>query len=174
MGVFATAVAETAETGDLAAALDGLTSQEAAAAGAVAGAVVGVIIAFVLVWFILQVIADWKIFTKAGVAGWKSIIPIYHYYVEYELCWTGMYGVIYAVATCAASAMSNSGNQGGFAMVLCAVLGIVALVLHIKESLNLAKAFGKGTGFGICLILFGPITRIILGFGSAKYIGKQA
>ena len=42
--------------------------------------------------------------------------------------------------------------------------------MHIKESLNLAKAFGKGTGFGVCLILFGPIARIVLGFGSARYI----
>ena len=174
MGLFATAVAETAETGDLAAALDGMTTTQAAAAGAVLGAMAMTVVIFVLAWFILQVIADWKIFTKAGVAGWKSIIPFYNYYVEYGLCWNGMYGLVYAVAYGAASAISYSGQQGGLAVTLMLVLSLLSLVLHIKESLNLAKAFGKGTGFGVCLILFGPIARIVLGFGSARYIGNQA
>lgn len=29
------------------------------------------------VWWLLHVVAAWRIFTKAGEAGWKSIIPIY-------------------------------------------------------------------------------------------------
>ena len=28
------------------------------------------------VWWLLHVVAAWRIFTKAGEAGWKSIIPI--------------------------------------------------------------------------------------------------
>ena len=31
---------------------------------------------FAFIFYILQVIAYWKIFTKAGEEGWKSIIPI--------------------------------------------------------------------------------------------------
>ena len=42
------------------------------------------------------------------------------------------------------------------------------------QSLRLAKSFGKGTGFGICLILFGPIARMVLGFGSATYVGNRS
>ena len=33
---------------------------------------------FAFIFYILQVIAYWKIFTKAGEEGWKSIIPIYN------------------------------------------------------------------------------------------------
>ena len=29
-----------------------------------------------LIWYIILAIANWRIFTKAGEAGWKSIIPI--------------------------------------------------------------------------------------------------
>ena len=32
---------------------------------------------FAFIFYIPQVIAYWKIFTKAGEEGWKSIIPIY-------------------------------------------------------------------------------------------------
>lgn len=40
---------------------------------------------FAFIFYILQVIAYWKIFTKAGEEGWKSIIPIYNGYVQYRL-----------------------------------------------------------------------------------------
>lgn len=45
---------------------------------------------FAFIFYILQVIAYWKIFTKAGEEGWKSIIPIYNGYVQYRL--TCVYG----------------------------------------------------------------------------------
>ena len=53
------------------------------------------------------------------------------------------------------------------------MLVVVMRVPHIIQSLKLAKAFGKGTGFGVCLILFGPIARLVLGFGSARYVGNS-
>ena len=37
----------------------------------------GMYLIFAFVWWILQIIANWNIFTKAGEAGWKSLIPIY-------------------------------------------------------------------------------------------------
>ena len=60
-----------------------------------------------------------------------------------------------------------------FVAIVFLVLCVVGLIIHIKQSLKLARSFGKGTGFGICLILFGPIARLVLGFGSARYIGKR-
>ena len=40
-------------------------------------------------------------------------------------------------------------------------------------SVKLAKSFGKGTGFGIGLILLAPIFYLILAFGSARYVGPH-
>ena len=45
-------------------------------------------------------------------------------------------------------------------------------LLHFMESKKQAKAFGKGTGFGVFLFLLGPIARLVLGFGSAQYQGN--
>lgn len=36
---------------------------------------------------ILTLIAYWRIFTKAGVAGWKAIIPYYSGYVMFKIAW---------------------------------------------------------------------------------------
>ena len=37
----------------------------------------GMYLMIAFAWWLLQIIANWRIFTKAGEAGWKSIIPIY-------------------------------------------------------------------------------------------------
>ena len=61
---------------------------------------IGIIIVFALIWWVLEIIGNWKLFQKAGKPGWHSIIPI--------------------------------------------------------------------------LIIFDRLARIVLGFGSARYVGKAA
>lgn len=131
----------------------------------------GVTVAMAIVWAIFHIIADWKIFTKAGEAGWKSIIPFYNYYVEYNLCWTGGLGVVFGVAYCVLNYMNRTAGMPNWQVLLMLALAILACVLHFIESRRLAKAFGKGAGFGVFLFLLGPIARLVLGFGSAQYVG---
>ena len=58
--------------------------------------------------------------------------------------------------------------------ILLFLIPIVGLVIAIIVALDLAKSFGKGTGFGIGLVFLGPIFACILGFGSATYHGPVA
>ena len=30
----------------------------------------------VIAWYVLTLVARWRVFTKAGLAGWKSLIPL--------------------------------------------------------------------------------------------------
>ena len=101
-----------------------------------------------LVLVVLAIAGMWKIFSKAGVPGWHSLIPILN---VYDLC---------------KIALRDS-------VVLFTVLSILVPLVLIYPSIKLAKAFGKGTGFGICLFLFNFITYPILGFGDAEYLGPQ-
>ena len=39
---------------------------------------IGTIIILAVGWYVLQAIAYWKIFEKAGEPGWKALIPIYN------------------------------------------------------------------------------------------------
>lgn len=166
MNPFATALAETTMSE---------IEQTAAQAAIVGGLValgVGAVVALAIVWFVLQAIADWKIFTKAGEAGWKSLIPIYNVYVEYEICWTGLLGLVF-VAASLVTGLIDTTNASNFVKVLVVVVWILAMILHLMQSIKLSKSFGKGVGFGLVLFFFGPIGRLILGFGSAEYIGPQ-
>lgn len=103
----------------------------------------------VLVVCVLVIVAMWKIFTKAGEAGWKSIIPIYNYIVLLQI--VGLHPALVVLA------------------LIPFVNFIGAPVLSILIAIKLAKAFRKGTGFIIGLILVAPIFYLMLGFGNAEY-----
>lgn len=136
------------------------TTTDAAGAGIFAG--------FMAVWFVLmlalfvvQIIAFWKIFVKAGVEGWKAIIPFYNYWVLCEIVgkpgWWGLTPILMAIP------------------IVNFIAWIPVLILFVIISLELGKAFGKDTVWSIfLLIIFSLIGILILGFGSDKYQGPLA
>lgn len=107
---------------------------------------------------VLIIVAQWRIFTKAGEPGWKSLIPIYNGYTLYKICWEPKFFWIQFVLLLA-SAIPVIGVFAGIAAFV-----IVILVLN-----KLSNAFGKGAGFTVGLILLSPIFQMILAFGSAEY-----
>lgn len=101
----------------------------------------------VLIVCILCIVANWKLFKKAGKPGWAAIIPLYNLYV--------MYSIIY-------------GNGWRFLLL---IIPFVNIFIGIKAYFDLAHVYGKSIAFGIGLAFFSPIFICILGFGNAKYLG---
>ena len=158
--------------------LTALTEQEKTViAGGVLGGIFATIMIAALVWYILTVIATWKMLTKAGEAGWKSLIPIYNVYMLYKISsvnfwvWAFIPLVLYVVLQ--AMVGPNNDNVSTSAAILAFVLLIYSIVGACKFSKGLANAFGKGTGFAVGLFFFPNIFQLILGFGNAKYVGDK-
>ena len=128
---------------------------DAAAAGLLA--FFGTYIVLIIAIAVLQIIAWWKIFTKAGEKGWKSIIPFYNIYVLYRI--SGMSPNLVFVYLLLFIPIVNI-----FAAV---AIGIISLY----QTLNLAKAFNKSTGFTVAMIVVPFIAELILGFGQSQYVG---
>lgn len=164
-----------------------MSSNEAAALGGIIGASIMMFFLIGLAVFVLTVIARWKIFTKAGEAGWKSIIPIYSDYIEWKISWNnimmfwvclalivvgyilGMVGGTFIVT---ADGQIASGT-GGFMGVLSWLLMVAGVVLACIQKFKLFKSFGKGVGWFIAYLFFQTIVTLVLGFGSAQYQGPQ-
>lgn len=130
------------------------TSQAVVAGGAM-GALVSILMAYafiVLVVAVITIIANWKIFTKAGEKGWKSLIPIYNTVVLFKVAGISPWWVL-----------------GYLAAIIPVIGGFVVLGITIYFMISLAKAFGKGTGFTVGLILLNTIFVMILAFGSSEY-----
>ncbi len=130
-----------------------------------------ILIGFVA-WYVLQVVADWKIFSKAGKPGILAFIPIVNVFTEYSICWSSVMGVVYLICVGVTSYVNGVQEPSSTLAAVAGVAGLVGTVLHIMQSIKLAKSFGKGVGYGIFLIVLGPLARVILGLGDSEYIGQ--
>lgn len=136
----------------------------------------GIYVGVAFVWWLLQVVANWKLFTKAGEAGWKSIIPVYSDYVSYKIAWQTSYFWITFILGIVASCVSGLANPDGDNMMILAIVSLLRIIIGIISilySVKLAKAFGKGIGFAIGLIFLSPIFMLILGLGDSTYCGAD-
>ena len=96
---------------------------------------------------VLMIAANWKVYAKAGKPGWACLVPIYNIIVLLEIVGKPTWW---------------------FILLLIPFVNFIVLILVFVE---LAKVFGKGTGFALGLIFLGIIFFPILGFGSAQYVG---
>ena len=130
--------------------------------------IVGLFIGFA--WWLVKTIALWKAFKKAGEAGWKAIIPIYHTYIEYKIA--GMknwfwYGLLIAVVMWIIAGFVPE-QQELLTDIACLIVWIIYMIVTFK----FARKFGWGVFTSILFVLFYPICILILGFGDSKYEGK--
>lgn len=152
----------------------GLSSAEASAAMGIFGIFAGMAVAFMVIALIIAVlliIAWWKIFTKAGEKGWKSIIPIYNVYIYCKIIGISFWKWFVAMFALSFVGGLVSTSVPVLATILAVANFVVTLIFYILLARNTAKAFGKGTGFAVGLFFLPNIFELILGFGSAEYQG---
>jgi chromate transport protein ChrA len=100
-----------------------------------------------LAFAVLMMAAVWKIFTKAGHAGWKSLVPIYGAVVFLRIV----------------------GRPGWWVLLLC--IPIVNFFPALALCIDLARAFGKGGGYAAGLAFLTPVFLLMIAFGDAQYHG---
>ena len=117
----------------------------------VVAVVIGLVFAAIYFGVIILMLAGfWKVFSKAGKPGWAAIIPIYNLVILLEIAGKPLWWIV---------------------LFFIPLANFVAAIL---VSIEVAKAFGKGAGFGLGLVFLGPIFYPILGFGSAECQGTPA
>ena len=120
----------------------------------------GVLAPFIVVALLVSVIclvSLWKIYEKAGYAGWKALIPVYNILILLRITgrpawWVWLYVV------------------GAIPLVGWAV----ALVVSIIVDNDLAKSFGKDTGFTVLMIFLPFVALPMLAFGDDKFHGPAS
>lgn len=109
------------------------------------------------IWFltftmaaIVLVVGLWRVFEKAGVPAWWSLIPILN-----------MYGW-----------MKIAGREWWWTVLF--YIPVVGVIVWFISALDVARLFGRSTIFGVLLAVFPYIWALILGFGPDKYQGVVA
>lgn len=101
-----------------------------------------------LALIVLYLVALWRLFSKAGIEGWKCLIPFYNMYCLYKIA----FGIGWLF----------------FLTFIPFVNFIMAIILCFK----LSSAFGHGAGYGFGLLFLDPIFILILAFDSSVYVGS--
>lgn len=123
-----------------------------------------------IIWYFASAIGYFKMYKKAGEAGWKAFIPYYREYIKYKFAWNTKLFWIFFV--CMVFFQLFGESEALVVSLLALVGGIVGIVLSIKLEIRVAKSFGKSTIWGVLLFFFPFIVSLILGFGKAAYIGN--
>jgi hypothetical protein len=109
-------------------------------------AIVGIIYLGIMA---LMIASMWKINTKAGQPGWACLVPFYNIIVMLKI----------------------AGKPAWWLVLM--FIPLVNIVVAIMMTAGLARAFGKGTGFTVGLLLLGLVFYPILAFGDAEYQGTD-
>lgn len=99
-----------------------------------------IILALTFIVLIFEIVCTWIVYKKAGIPGWKSIIPIYNIFVLFELA---------------------NVRKWMFLLLFIPILNLY--ILYIIYT-SLAKRLGKGKVFGILLVFLPFIAFPILAF----------
>ena len=124
-----------------------------------------------IVMAIITIIPLWRMFKKAGEAGWKTLIPVYNGYILFKIA--GIKNMFWAFLV--SSIVYSIGNaiSGGFGIVLMIIAFIALLFVVSKLASKLSQAFGKSSGFATGLFFLPIIFYYILAFGSSEYVGSK-
>ncbi len=111
------------------------------------GAALAAVLLISLVLIVFYVFVMWRVYTKAGKPGWACIVPFYNIVVLLEIVGRPIW------------------------WILLYLIPGVNLVILIIVYLDLAKVFGKSSGFALGMIFLSFIFLPILAFGPARYLG---
>jgi hypothetical protein len=126
--------------------MENLDSSSTSSMAAVA-AIISACIIPILIVAVIMIIANWKIYEKAGKPGWAAIIPIYNIIVLLEIIGKPTWWIILFLIPC------------------------VNIIIIVWTTNLLSKSFGQSEGFTVGLLLLGVIFYPILGFGNYQYLG---
>ncbi len=109
------------------------------------------LLGFIIIAVVFFLIIMWKVFVKAGLDGWKCLIPFYNAYLYI----THVLGM----------------SKGWFIIMLIPGLSIFTYLMIVYYSpFRLAKRFGQGVGFGFGLFFLPMVFYPILAFGASEFI----
>jgi len=114
------------------------------------GAGVGILVVVYIAVIVFEIAALWQVFVKGGRPGWATIIPFYNIYTLLKVV-----------------------GRPGWWLILY-IIPIIGFIVWIIVSIDLAKSFGKSSGFAVGLIFLPFIFIPIIGFGSARYVEAYA
>ncbi len=167
-----------------------MSTGEAVAAFIAAFAIIfGIIMIISIGLAVVQCIAMWKLYEKAGEPGWSAIVPVYNVMQQikiatgdFKLAWIylalyGGYFVLNAFSSFFLNFVTDSDAGTVAALAVSGLMMLISLPLAVLGGYTaymFAKSYGKSQTFCVLSIFFSGITVLIMGFDkSTQYVGPK-
>lgn len=109
---------------------------------------------------ILEIIALWKLFKKAGKPGWASIVPIYNSWVLIEIAGLNWWWFLLSISTSIVTLLEID--------ALTSIAAIASIICSFNCYYNISKKFNKDTTFSVFAGIFNFIFVLILGLSKKE------
>lgn len=130
-------------------------NQEAYEAGLAFARIFWILLSAVVITIIVA--SMWKIFKKAGIKPWKSLIPVYNYILLYKISGVSPYLILLVFIQF-------------IPVSFIRIIGfIIWNVVDATQKSLLVKKFGKGIGFIVGIIILDLVFYPILAFDKSEY-----
>ena len=136
-------------------------STTGSAAGVFGGLAVGMIIVLCIIFVavaVFMIIAEVKLYKKAGKAGWEAIVPFYSTWVYVEIAGLNWWWFLVSIGGTLLGSVSDDLSALGY---------LVGLFGAFVCNFNIAKKFHKDTGFAVLMTLFPIVLIPMLAFGKS-------
>lgn len=138
-------------------------------------ALLGIVLVITIILAVITIIANWKLFEKAGEPGWSAIIPFYSNYQmakigtgNENLCWT------FVGLSIVNFVLGRIKGDNGIIVTLALLVSLALLVISCYVYYKYTQSFGQSTLMCILSIFFAPIIFMIMAFSSStEYVGPN-
>lgn len=130
--------------------------------GAAAAFTIVVLCIIFLIIAIITIIAQCKVFDKAGEKWWKALIPLYNNWVFTKITGLAWWWFVIALSLSTLVVMYSENDA-------VTIMGMALFLANFNYYYNLSKKFGKSNGFAVLLSILPFIGLPILAFGSSNY-----
>ena len=125
--------------------------------------------------------AQWRVYQKMGMQGWKSLIPMYSQFLLFKAVYGNgwvvlklwLMPVFNMLATFVVTFICSMLRTYDLMMLLTILIMLISAYIAIKTMIklwvDLAHLFGQPTSFGFGLLLVRPIFMILLAFSNLTY-----
>ena len=118
------------------------------------------IMALVIAVFVTSIIANWKMYKKAGKNGWECIIPFYGYWVLTEIAGLEWWWFLLAIVDSIVSFVGSDDLTG--------IANLVSLFASFNIYYNIARKFNKTKGTAVVAGIFSFVFVYIFGLSKKE------
>ena len=131
-----------------------------------------IVIAAVIALYLMQAVAYWGVFGKAGEKKWKCFVPVLNSYTRFKISWSKLafwICLILALLRFSPYFISEFAPDFAYGDYIAIAAAAILLIMQFISCIKISRCFGRKFGYAIGLLILPQLFMLILGLGNSEY-----